>query len=438
MTATITLFEHETKEFDWTDRDLVALERLHRAFGAEVLRVTPLRSGRYRLKATQYVGVVRLGRHTIQMLPKIYQSSDTADERQRAREATHNLLYLLEYAGRLPLREYAFAPLLRRDLDWFEILTRLFALHLMDEWQRGVIRSYVVVEDDLPALKGKWRFADQLRRPERKHIFAVAYDEFTADNRLNRVFRYVVERLWHLTRDPDNRQRLSTLRQWMEEVTLLRSVNIADASPALITRLNRQYEPLLNLARLFLDDGALQLAAGDLTTFAFVLDMNQLFEAFMVNFIRRYRDEILPPDLRGCRLRPQSRGITFHLARRNGQSVFRLKPDLTLQRVDGTFPMLLDTKYKILDADSLRLGIAAGDFYQMFTYAHRYNCSRVLLIYPQTTAMLEPLRAWFALEGNDKVIEAATMDLRVELGKQEGRDEIVRELKDILQEGAQP
>jgi len=437
MASTVTLFEHDTEEFDCTDRDLAALERLRRSLGVGVLHAT-MRGGKRVLQATYYVGVVRVGKRTIQVLPKIYQSSDTVDKQQRAREATRNLLYLLEYAGQLPVREHALAPLLRRDMDWFEILTKLFASHLMDEWQRGVVRSYVVVEDDLPALKGKWRFADQLRRPERKHIFAVAYDEFTADNRLNRVFRYVVERLWHLTHDPDNRQRLGTLRQWMEEVTLLRSVTIADARPALITRLNQRYEPLLNLARLFLDDGALQLAAGDLTTFAFVFDMNQLFEAFVVNFIRRHRSKILPPNLRECQLLPQSRGAMLHLARRSGKSVFRLRPDLALQSVDGTFPLLLDTKYKGLDAGSLRLGVAPDDFYQMFAYAHRYNCSRVLLIYPQTTGMLEPLRAWFALEGSDKVIEAATVDLRVELRKQEGRDELVRELKNILQEGGQP
>lgn len=435
MTATITLFEHEIGEFDWTDRDFAALERLNRAAGVDILRAT-MRGRQRVVKATQYVGVTRLGRRTIQVLPKIYQPNDVVSQQQRAREATHNLLCMLEYAGQLPVREHALAPLLQRDLDWFEILTRLFASHLTQEWQRGAYRGYQVIEDELPVLKGKWCLADQIRRPERKHIFAVAYDEFTSDNRLNRVFRFVVERLWHLTRDAETRQQFYVLRQWLEEVTLLPKVTVADASPTLLTRLNQRFEPLLNLARLFLDNSALQLAAGDLRTFAFVFDMNQLFESFVVNFIRRHRHKILPTALQECELLPQSRGAPFYLARRDRKSVFRLKPDLAFH--DGNqFSLLMDAKYKQLNKADIKLGVSQSDFYQMHAYLYRYHCPRVLLLYPQTAALSEPLHTRFALEDSDKVIMAATVDLRVELGKREGRKSLAKEMKSIFQEVSQ-
>ena len=238
-------------------------------------------------------------------------------------------------------------------------------------------------------LKGTWRITEQIRRPERKHIFAVTYDEFTADSPINRVFRYVVERLWHLTRDANNRRLLGDLRQWMDEVSLLPSVTAADAGPTLLTRLNQQYTPLLNLVRLFLDGGALQLAADDLTTFAFVFDMNQLFEAFIANFIRRHRDEILPPALRPCDMLVQSRGATRFLAHTNGKPIFRLRPDIAF-RDDTRFPLLIDTKYKRLNTADTTLGVSQDDFYQMHVYAHRYDCRMVLLLYPQTAGIPDP------------------------------------------------
>lgn len=71
MAETVTLFEHEVKEYDWTDRDLAALERLRCATGVEILRVT-VQNGKRALKATQHVGVVRMGSRTVQILPKIY------------------------------------------------------------------------------------------------------------------------------------------------------------------------------------------------------------------------------------------------------------------------------------------------------------------------------------------------------------------------------
>ena len=132
----ITLFEHEvTSGFGWTDRDLAALDRMHRIHGTEILRPT-IRAASRELQATQHVGVFLFRDRTIQVLPKIYRA-ETHDERLRVREATKNLLHLLALAGDLPIREQGVAPLLRRDMDWFEILTRLFATHLREEWQRG-------------------------------------------------------------------------------------------------------------------------------------------------------------------------------------------------------------------------------------------------------------------------------------------------------------
>jgi len=428
MAATITLFEHETAPFAWSDRDLAAIARLNRAVGAEVLGSAV--QGRQRLlQAHQMVGVVRLGSRTLQILPKIYRAG--AEEQQRAREATRNLLYLLTCTGEVPVHEYELASLLQRDLDWFEILTYLFASHLRGEWRCGAYRGYQVVEAELPVLKGKWRIAEQLRRPDHRQHFVVAYDEFSADNHLNRVFRFVVERLWFLSRDAQNRQLLGELRELMDEVTLLPCVTVAEAAPALLTRLNRRYEPLLNLARLFLAGGALQLTAGELNTFAFVFDMNQLFEAFLVGFIRRHRQEILPASLQDCDLLPQSHGAALYLARTGTRPVFHLKPDLAFCK-GHDFPLLLDAKYKRLRPTDIKLGISQDDFYQMHAYARRYNCPRVALIYPQTVELGESLYRCFALEGCNHLIAAATVDVRTDLWRKPEQERLVEELRQII------
>jgi 5-methylcytosine-specific restriction enzyme subunit McrC len=430
MPAPLTLFEHETKPFEWSERDVVLLDKMRSAAGTEILR--PTLRGRVRcIQAAQHVGVVRLGHRTIQILPKIYRLGET-DEKGRARQATRNLLYMLECAGNLPIREHALAPLLKFGDDWFEILTRLFASHLLEEWQRGAYRTYHTVKDSLPVLKGKWLISEQLKYPARQHIFTVAYDEFTADNQLNQVFRFAVERLWQLTRDSGNRQLLGQLRQWLDEVTLLPSVTIADANPAQLTRLSQHFRPLLNLARLFLDGGTLQMTAGDLSTFAFVFDMNQLFEAFIASVIYRHRSEIFDDQLADCELLTQSHGTTMFLARRGERNVFQTKPDLAIRKAPDYFPLLIDTKYKRLDKSDLKLGVSQSDFYQMYAYAHRYECPRVVLLYPQMEGTVEPLRACFPLHSGSKTIEAATVDLRLDMRNKQSRQNLVNELKTIL------
>src|ERR1700752_358486 len=426
MTKTLTLFEHECQEFPWTDRDLVLIERLRQSTG-DVLRATT-RNGKRAIQTSQHVGVVRLGNRTIQVLPKIYQARESEPKEIKTKEATANLLRMLAYAGELPVREHELAPLMRQTDNWFEILTRLFATHLRDEWQRGAYRTYQTIDDDIPVLKGKWRISEQLKQPERRHLFLVTYDEFSADNRLNRIFRFVVERLWKLARDYDNRQMLGELQQWMDEVTLVANVTASDANPSQLTRLNEAYRPLLNLARIFLDGGALQMAAGDLSTFAFVFDMNQLFEKFITGFVQRHAEEILSEELKACDFLPQSRGASRYLARKDERTVFQTRPDLAF-RNEKHFPLLVDTKYKRLDERDKKLAVSQADFYQMHAYAHRYKCNRVILLYPQTIGASGPTRACFKLEECEHAVEVSTINLAVNLSSKTDRQKLVAELR---------
>lgn len=422
--APVTFFEHETCRFDWTDHDLRSLETVNRTAGTPILRATMM--GRERaLQAAQHVGVVRLGRRTVQILPKIYRH-----EAEREEEATRNLLHLLAIAGNVKVSEQQIAPLLRRRADWFEILTRLFATNLRDAWQRSVVRGYVTCEDDAsPVLRGRWRISEQLRRPERRHQFAVAYDEFTADNPLNRVLRFVVERLWGLTRDGENRSLLSTLRVWMDEVTLLPAVRASDADPAALARLHPSYVPLLTLAHLFLDGGALEPASGDCSSFAFTFDMNRLFESFVAAFIRRHRHAILPAAWTDFDLRAQSAGSPVYLATENAAPRFRLKPDFLV--ADGPrFPLLLDTKYKTVAAPR---DIAQSDFYQMYAYARRFACPRVLLLYPQDDDLF---RTRFVHDSG--TIEVATINLGVDFGRPSGVQDLIGEFRGILEGENEP
>lgn len=422
VTTLYTLFEHEALPYKWEQRHQSILERIRVIKGAEVLSAT-MRSGQRVLQAHQYVGTVRLGADTVTIFPKI----DYGEEGFLS--ATRNLLYMLDLAGYIPPHDQTLAPMLERNQDWFELLTRIYATELLGQWRRGPHSFYQLVENNVAALKGKWRVDQQLRQPARDHRFDVVFDEFTPDNQLSRVFRYVTEQLWLRTRDISNRRLLAELRQWLDPVTLVPHMS-ADAIPkGIINRLNQRFEPVLNLSRLFLSEGSLELAPGELQSFAFVFDMNQLFEEFIIAFISRYSDVVLPESLQGCTLHPQTRQHARHLAwTGGGQRVFLLKPDLAFRQRER-FPLLLDTKYKTLAAEDLRLGISQSDFYQMFAYAHRYQTPHVMLIYPQTS---EPLRTRFQLAGHSAVISAVTVNLHRDFGRPEHRRALAREIKEII------
>ena len=115
--------------------------------------------------------------------------------------------------------------------------------------------------------------------------------------------------------------------------------------------------------------------------------MNQLFEEFIAEFIRRELRDVW-----------QSRGWTFHaqsgtrylLCDETGNNRFRLVPDIRFETGDGETALIMDTKYKLLDPTAAKAGIAEADAYQMFAYKERYRCPRVILLYPQSDAVLDP------------------------------------------------
>lgn len=427
--ACTTLFEHEHIDFDWTDRDLLLIDRLNRAAGAEILRARPSIHHR-QLESTQFVGVIRLGKHTIQVLPKTHRSTNRAES---VREATRNLLHMLSYAADVEINEQGVAPLLRHEVDWFEILTHLFATHLADLWSRGAPHAYRTVDQELGCIKGQWRLTDQLRRPASQHRLYVRYDEFTPDTDVNRILRYVVEHLARLSRDGRNVRQLRTLREWMDDVTLMPHVTAADVRPGLITRLNQAYTPLLNLARLFLQSDSLQLATGDADAFSFVFDMNVLFQEFVIGFIRRHRRQILPAGAESWQLRPQSQGISLHLAHEtDGKKAFLLLPDLVV-KAGHQHPLLVDTKYKRLDPRQPHYGVSSADIYQMHAYATRFQAQRVVLLYPQTVETPNPLHRRYHLPSCAAHIDVRTVDLRADLALKTTHAALITDLRTLFQ-----
>ena len=160
--------------------------------------------------------------------------------------------------------------------------------------------------------------------------------------------------------------------------------------------------------------------------------MNQLFEAFLTNFIQRHRQEILPQSLQNCELLPQGKQTSMYMARYHGQPVFRLKPDLVF-RQGKHYPLLIDFKYKILNPQDRKLGISEADFYQMNAYLSRFKCSKVILIYPQTFDVTQPIRSSFILEGISGQVQAISVNLIQDLTKQDTTKNLISELQNILE-----
>ncbi len=432
--TTISVFEHKSiplggEDSPLRDVHLRQLERLNRQVGVDLVRL-----GYKQIRATSYVGVIQLGSVTLQILPKvdIYSRDDGEDEKSVG-SAVANLLWMLVYAGELPVHENELASLLRRRGDLFEILVRIFCQRLSERVTRGHDRTYQGREETLPVLKGRWLLGRQLReQPLMRDKFLVAYDEFTPDNPLNRIFCYTIHYLRRLTRDTRNRQRLDTLGMWFDEVTLLPQIAKQDIDRVTFTRLNAPYQPIFNLACMFLAQESLQLQAGRTQAFTFLFDMNILFERFVSGFLRRHHRQALPDTLQECDILVQGQGEPRWLARTQvagGRRMFRLKPDILLRQPDQDIGLIIDTKYKAQPV------INGADAYQMHAYATRYGCADILLLYPEAQMPSQTLYI-DNVDGQPYIqLRTQTINLRRDLGNRDDRNELARQLAQALKGG---
>lgn len=355
-----------------------------------------------RLKATSYVGILTVGRNTIQILPKISRYGGEA-------EIIKNLLFMLSYTRKLQIKETEIAELLRKKKGrFFEIFIYLFAKNLNETMKRNFYKNYSFFSDDLSFIKGKILFSENLRKNvASKHKIHCRFSEFTENIRINQIFRYTVFLLLRITADPDNYSLLRQLEFILSDISLKR-IKAEDFSKIHLNRLNRYLEPLVQLCKLFITHGTIQLFHEKLETFSFVFDMEELFEEFIAEFIKRHKSQLLPS---GTKVKSQDK--TKKLVD-SPEPLFTIKPDILINSKGKK--LLIDTKYKMLDPKDRRFGVSQADLYQMLAYSVKHGCKQAVLLYPKHLKIKTPSMPYtIRFNGSEVKVHINAIQLDIDL-----------------------
>jgi 5-methylcytosine-specific restriction enzyme subunit McrC len=386
-----------------TERQMVELERVSERFRVEKRATIFVHGPRRSLVAQNYVGVINLGAHQVEILPKI--EGDVSQVR-------HNLARMVATTLRLALHSDNQTQVDRVDQTVLDAMARLFCDELWKAVRQGLIRRYETHEDNLVVLRGRLNVNQQIRynlaRPDRLHC---TFDEFTADNPLNRALRLALQLLLKVVRSFRASRSLSELLFCFQDV--------GDVTPGAINweqvqtnRLSQRYAPLVRMARLFIEGASPDLVSGRGDGFSILFDMNELFE----EYIGRVAMKVFAREGLPVRLQAPKR----HLAQsESGVEAFELRPDVVVGADDRPH-FIIDTKWKRLQEEASREAVSSADMYQMLAYGYRYDCSDVVLLYPHHARLKAWVarRATYAVEGrgDERVARAirvsvATVDL---------------------------
>jgi 5-methylcytosine-specific restriction enzyme subunit McrC len=327
-----------------------------------------------RFRAQQVVGVLAAPGISLEILPKI----DGLEQ-----DGTRiNLIRMLARTLDLKIAGGALMPVGWQHRDVLEILIRLFCDKLLDAIHRGITRSYVRHEDDLPMLRGrndvKRQFTILAASP---HRVASRYDELSADTPLNQILKAAVRRLRVISRASENQRRLNELEFALADVTLL-PIEQLSWRRVVLDRTNILYHDLLQLAAALLRGRYQFIGREEGVGFSLLFEMNRLFEEFIGRTLRiAMRDS-------GLRVTLQSPKNYALSEIGTNEPRFMTKPDIVIHCGDRCV-MVIDTKWKRLagQTDDQRRGVSQSDVYQTMAYAQIYRVKHLMLLYPHHTEL---------------------------------------------------
>jgi 5-methylcytosine-specific restriction enzyme subunit McrC len=357
--------------FDW----LCELSASFNRNGASLLQV----EGRRALKWDSYVGVLQTPcGMRLEILPKHHEQDDCLAKSRRL------LRKLIQHALKLKPREASVASLELFDAPLSEWVMGQFLAELDLLVKRGVRFDYRRLEEEQRFLRGQLNVVAQMRQPPgRQHHFQIRHDVFLPDRAENRLLKLALEQVAKNTQDASNWRLANELRAMLAEVPASWQVS-HDLRAWSCDRLMAHYQAIKPWCELILNQQMPIAVSGEWQGMSLLFPMEKLFE----NYVEGWLSSRLVPS---ARLTAQA--ARQSLCQHDGSAMFRLKPDLLLQR--GPHTWVLDTKWKRLDsADRLnKYGLSQADFYQLFTYGQKYLAGRgeLALIYPRTAQFSQPL-----------------------------------------------
>ncbi len=257
---------------------------------------------------------------------------------------------MLIYSHDIDIKNEDIATSLNHDSNnVLEAFIQIFAKQLFQELRKGIYKKYITHQDNLPVLKGKYKINENLKYNLIKNKIYCEFDEFSEDNALNQFFLYSVKTLSRYAKDKKQLNMCELALCDVEYRQLdMRNIEIY------FDRLNKRFEGAYDLAMLLLQKSIPMFDDGK-KSFAFLFDMNALFEKFIGNIYKSIDSSTL-------------------LQNEKNFGNLKLKPDII------TSSQIIDCKYKIVKNKE---ELNTQDKYQMYVYGANFDLKDTMLLYPK-------------------------------------------------------
>lgn len=362
----ITVFEHDRIHIDRgtnriTPSNLKALQQFYGESGVPYFEL--IHNG---IKFNEYVGVLMVGKTTIEILPKADKNLETKDWRKM-------LIGMLYAVGLFDIHTPSSTSLKLRSNSILELYFELFVCELEYLLHRGLIKKYRKTTGNLNSLKGSIHFPKHINSNLiHKERFFVNYTTYDKEHIFNQILFKSLKLVHRINSNVKLQSRITSLLLDFPEMPDLK-VSENTFNRIIYDRKSNKYKNSIKIARLLLLNYHPDIKVGTNDVLALMFDMNYLWERFVYSSLRKHKEV-------GKTITAQN---TKDFWKPKVGYNSKMKPDIVINK-DKDDCIVLDTKWKNLKQSNP----TSHDLRQMYVYMKYYNAERVALVYPNTKASI--------------------------------------------------
>ncbi len=317
------------------------------------------------VRFNEYVGVIQIGKMTIEVLPKA-DNDDSGEAEWRG-----VLIDMLRSVGIFKIHAPTSAALRVKPNSILDLYIELFIQEAEQLLRAGLIKKYRKKDSNCGALKGNLLFAQHIQKNlvDKTHFFT-RHTVYDVHHHLHRILYKTLLLLDRINTNVALRSRIGVL---LLDFPPQEDLNVFDATfeKLVFDRKTEPYRKSIEIARLLLLNYHPNVNSGNNHLLTLMFDMNKLWERFVFTSLREYFSMDNLYSVTGQ--------TSKYFWKPLGGVRSSIRPDIVIQPGSGdACCIVLDTKWKNLNG----YNPSPDDLRQLYVYHEFYNAKKVALVYP--------------------------------------------------------
>ena len=348
--------------FKFEEKELIAIQKYNSANKNKYFTLT--HKG---VKFKNYVGVLQIGKLTIEILPKADKGLTKDSNFETKQEWRNFMLQMLKKCGFINVTSLTHADLKLRNTSLLDIYIHEYLKESNLILKRGLRKKYRFIENNTGTLKGRLLFKQQITHNLiHKEKFYTSHQTYDRDNLFNQIIYKALSVLSVISK-PSFKDQINRLMIDFPELSNIR-VSETLFSNLKYDRNTQHYKRGVELAKLILLNFSPDIQTGSNNVIAILFDMNELWERYIYRLLSKDQDK-------GNYTVSAQQSMSFWENK-------KIRPDIVYQKeINGenqTF--VIDTKWKLIDSNKP----GDNDLKQMYVYNMYWNSVKSILLYPKS------------------------------------------------------